>query len=286
MTDAPLLGRTIGVTADRRAADQIEMLERRGATVMHGPTLGTAFLGDEQRLRTVTTALIADPPDVLVANTGVGVRTWFDAADSWGVRDELLAALTGCAVVARGPKAAGAVRRAGLAVAASARSERLQEVGDLVLGLGLRGKRVVLQEHGEESVALRERFVDAGAEVLQLPVYRWRLPEDTASALALIEAVCARRVDAVTFTSAPAARNLVVLAADAGRDRDLLAAFNDDGGVAAICVGPVCADAARDVGIDRVVAPEVGRLGSMIRVVVEVLDGREVDSHPGGAGGS
>ena len=34
-------GFLVGVTADRRAAEQIAMLERRGATVLHGPAIRT-----------------------------------------------------------------------------------------------------------------------------------------------------------------------------------------------------------------------------------------------------
>ena len=36
-TAGPLTGFTIGVTACRRADEQIELLERKGATVLHGP---------------------------------------------------------------------------------------------------------------------------------------------------------------------------------------------------------------------------------------------------------
>ena len=35
--------------------------------------------------------MIARPPDFLLASTGFGMRTWLAAADSWGLRDALLA---------------------------------------------------------------------------------------------------------------------------------------------------------------------------------------------------
>src|SRR5690242_6702881 len=40
----PLEGYTVGVTADRRASEQAELLRRRGARVLDGPTIATAYL--------------------------------------------------------------------------------------------------------------------------------------------------------------------------------------------------------------------------------------------------
>ncbi|HEX9765837.1 MAG TPA: uroporphyrinogen-III synthase [Nitriliruptorales bacterium] len=270
---APLDGFVIGVTADRRAREQIDLLERRGARVVHGPTMGTAFFGDEDRLRSATSGLLTAPPDVFVANTGIGVRSWLDAAASWDVEEALLAVLSRCTVVARGPKAAGAVRRAGLTVHHLAGSERLDEVGELLVGLGIAGQRVVVQQHGEEHGPLHRRLVAGGADVIELPVYRWRLPHDREPALRLIDAVCSGRVDAITFTSAPGLRNLFTLACDGGRDAEVLRALNEDT-VAVVCVGPVCADAAREEGIVDPVAPAVGRLGHLVRAVTDVLGAR------------
>jgi len=44
----------------------------------------------------------------------------------------------------------------------------------------LRGKRIVVQEHGEPSPELYAALRDRGAEVMPVRVYRWELPEDTA----------------------------------------------------------------------------------------------------------
>src|SRR5687768_7384827 len=75
-------GYTIGVTADRRSDEQASLFERRGATVLLGPAIRTLPVGGDDRLRTVTEAVIARPPDVLVANTGIGIRSWFAAAET------------------------------------------------------------------------------------------------------------------------------------------------------------------------------------------------------------
>jgi hypothetical protein len=47
--DATLRGFTVGITGDRRWQEQAEMLSRRGARVVHGPTMSTSLLGDLER---------------------------------------------------------------------------------------------------------------------------------------------------------------------------------------------------------------------------------------------
>src|SRR5258708_6634514 len=118
---------TVGITADRRAEEQALLFAKYGIDTVLGPTLGTVMMTDETALRAITDAVIAAPPDDLVANTGFGVRAWLAAADGWGVRADLLDALAQSRIVARGPKAAGAIRSAGLPLAWRAPSEQLSE---------------------------------------------------------------------------------------------------------------------------------------------------------------
>ncbi len=264
-----LLGHTIGVTADRRWAEQAELLRRRGAEVLHGPAIATLYLASDDGLRAATDAVVTRPPDYLVATTGIGMRAWFEAAQSWGVSDLLIAALSPARVVARGPKAAAATTTAGLPVWKRAESEQLSEVIEILLAEPLANKRVVVQQFGEEAPQLVEAVRQANAEVRVVPVYRWVLPDDTTPALDLIRAACDRRLSAITFTTAPAVRNLFTIAALNGLDEELRDAFND--GVAAACIGPVCAASARQLGVERPLEPTVGRLGLMVRALVEHL---------------
>ncbi|MDP9005450.1 MAG: uroporphyrinogen-III synthase, partial [Actinomycetota bacterium] len=62
----------MGITADRRWEEQAELLRRRGAQVIHGPTLVTVDLSHEETLRQVTFALVDEPPDLLLVTTGLG----------------------------------------------------------------------------------------------------------------------------------------------------------------------------------------------------------------------
>jgi uroporphyrinogen-III synthase len=260
---------TVGVTAGRRAEEQALLLERAGLRVLIGPAMGTALLTESGPLRDVTAQLIADPPDYVVADTGIGIRSWVAAADGWGWRAELLDVLGRSRIACRGPKALGALRSADLPVWWRAPGEQLAEVRDHLLAQDLTGARVAVQLHGEDEPAFIGALQAAGAHVVEVPVYRWTVPDDRRPALDLVRRTCEGEVDALTFTSAPAVHGLFALARAAESGDALLAACN--GGVLVACVGPVCGAAATEEGLTDPRWPEHWRLGSMVRLVVDEL---------------
>jgi uroporphyrinogen-III synthase len=266
----PLTGRTIGITADRRGDDQVVMFRRLGADVVHGPTIATTKVPDPELLRDRTRQIIELPPDYLVADTGIGIRTWLAAAEEWGLADGLTEVLGRCRIAARGPKVAGALTSAGLPIAWRSPHEQLGELVDHLVDEGVAGKRVAFQLHGDDGAELVGRLVEAGASVTTVPVYVWTDPPDPGPAHDLIRRCCEGAVDAVTFTAAPQVRGLMKLAAGIDRHGDLLAAFNDRGTIAA-CIGPVCARSAEALGLRRPVYPERWRLGSLVKAVAEAL---------------
>ena len=261
--NGPLSGFVIGVTADRRADEQIQLLEQRGATCLAGPMIRTHPLGPEDDLRDASLALIGRPPDVVLLTTGIGVRGWLEAADALEIGDGLRAALSLATVYARGPKAMGAAVTGGIDVAWSSPQATSAALVERLQAEGARGKRVAVQLDGAVGNGLTEAVAALGAEVVAVPVYRWSLPDDIAPAGRLIRAVAEANVDAITFTARPAIENFMELAAELGLTEPVLAALNTD--VATFCVGPVCAGGAVDAGIESPHQPERARLGAMVQ---------------------
>ena len=124
----PLAGYTIGITAARRREELGAALERRGARVTYAPAIRIVPLADDSRLRAATERCLEGPLDIVVATTGIGFRGWIEAADTWGLAGKLTDAIGRATVLARGPKARGAVRSAGLREAWSPESESSDEV--------------------------------------------------------------------------------------------------------------------------------------------------------------
>jgi uroporphyrinogen-III synthase len=273
-----LQGFTVGITADRRWEEQAALFERRGGTILHAPTIRTLPLGSDTRLQAATVAVISRPPDVVIANTGLGIRSWFGAAESWGQGAEFLHALRAARIFARGPKASGAVHSLGLPVAARGGSERLSEAVDLALPHLAPGRVVALQVDGSGGTPEADRLRSSGADVIEVPVYQWKLPEDRQPAVRLAEAVIAGRVHAVTFTTGPAIRNWMAITAEHELDEALRSALTS-GRVIVGCVGPVCADVAINAGLasEHLVVPAAWRLGPLVRVVADRLVGRRLE---------
>ncbi|MFJ7269843.1 uroporphyrinogen-III synthase [Streptomyces sp. NPDC099050] len=268
----PLAGFTVGVTAARRADELIALLRRRGATVLHAPALRIVPLADDAELLSATKELIGCAPDVVVATTAIGFRGWIEAADGWGLGEELLGRLRETELLARGPKVKGAIRAAGLVETWSPRSESLAEVLDRLLTAGVAGRRIALQLHGEPLPGFIEALRAGGAEVVGVPVYRWMAPEDLGPLDRLLDAVAAGGVDAVSFTSAPAAASLLTRAAERGVRDQVLAALTG-GSVLSACVGPVTALPLQAEGVPTV-QPERFRLGPLVQLLCQELPGR------------
>ncbi|MGE3285479.1 MAG: uroporphyrinogen-III synthase [Pseudonocardia sp.] len=267
----PLAGFTVGVTAARRADELGAMLERRGACVLHGPAIRIVPLADDTRLREATEGLVARPPDITVATTGIGFRGWVEAADGWGVGEDLLKALGHGRLIARGPKARGAIRASGLADEWSPPSESSAEVLDYLLDGGVDGLRIAVQLHGEPLPDVVEALRVAGAEVVEVPVYRWVPPAELAPLDRLTDAALTGGVDVLVFTSAPAAASLLARAAERGLRDELVAVLR--GPVVVLCVGPVTAGPLEAVDVPTV-QPQRSRLGAMVRRLEAELPGR------------
>jgi uroporphyrinogen-III synthase len=268
----PLAGYTVAVTAARRREELGALLARRGARVVYAPAIRIVPLADDTELVAATREVLAQPVDLVVATTGVGFRGWLEAADAWDL--PLVEHLRGARVLARGPKARGAIRGGELVDAWSPASESSAEVLEHLLSGAegpLEGRRVAVQLHGDPLPDFVEALRASGAEVVTVPVYRWVLPEDVEPVRRLVRSVVTGAVDAVTFTSAPAAASLLTVADELGQRAQLVAALTE--GVLPVAVGPVTAGPLTAAGIPSV-QPERARLGALAREVVARLPER------------
>jgi len=234
--------------------------------VRHAPALTIVPHIDDEQLIARTRDLIADPPDVVVATTGVGFRAWVDAAEEAGLAEGLLAAVGGAQIVARGPKARGAIQQAGLAADWVAESETSAELGEFLVAEGVAGRRIAVQHHGSGSDGLDELFRAAGAEVVSLTVYRWGPPDEPETVRRSAQAAASGELDAVLFTSAPGAAEWLA-AARRAEVLPALRARTASGRLLLAAVGPITAIPLEEEGL-RPLVPDRGRLGFLVRAVV------------------
>jgi len=269
-----LEGFRIGVTSDRRSGDLIDALERRGAQVLHAPTLRIANSQSDEPVIEDTRRIIEARPDVLLATTAYGVRRWFEVADAAGLGEELVDALSGTAILVRGPKARGGIRAAGLNDVGMSPEETTGSLIDTLLADYPTGLTVAVQMHGFLASEELDRLREVHAEVLTVEPYRWIQPDSSDERVSrLIEAACSGGLDCITFTSAPAVHALFSAAESLGRLDDLVDAMY--GAVVAAAVGPVTAAPLLAMGIEPI-QPERYRMGALIRLVCEYLERERV----------
>jgi len=118
-------------------------------------------------------------PRAAIFQTGVEPGPCSTRPIPWN-HPQALGCLSKCVVVARGPKPV-----AGAALARGA--HRSQRRGAYTTGpspvivrdLSLRGERLVVQRYGERNVELERALKAQGGEIVEIPTYRWALPQDT-----------------------------------------------------------------------------------------------------------
>ena len=145
------------------------------------------------------------PIDDVVVTTGVGFRGWMAAAEGWGLSADLADAPD--RRPAAHPRPQGAGRRP------RRRAERPLDARHRVAARRssstcsprtCAGRRIAVQLHGEPLTGFVAALREAGAEVIEVPVYRWLPYRDPSPLRRLISQAISGGVDAVAFTSAPA----------------------------------------------------------------------------------
>ena len=128
-----------------------------------------------------------------------------------------------------------------------------------------------MQEHGQSLSMVAHALRRQGADVTVVTVYRVLGAEDPAPMFRMVDLIADRKLDAVTFTSAPAVAALMDAAGVTGRRDEVVAAFQAD--VVATCVGPVTAAAFELWGVPTI-SPERSRLAAMVKLMETELPAR------------
>lgn len=263
---ATLDGLTIGVTGARKGAQLAQTLRRRGATVVHGPTLaGDVAAPMDQLLECVEAA--ADPPAVVfAASTGMGMALLADVAADAGLTEQLRAAIAGARVLARGAKARGGLQRLQVAPDWTAPDELDRQVAEEIRRTAGPGDRVVVQAHGAGG-RVYDRLTDDGLDVHVLRPYVSAPLEDPAAAEGLVVDAAEGRLDVVVFTSPGAVHGMADVARATGHDAGLLRALGPDGPVTLVAIGPVTSAAVEEEAWTPDVMPDAHRTGAMVRAL-------------------
>jgi len=262
-------GKTVAILEARLGRQFTELIEKHGGRALHAPALAEVADVDRGAIARLIADLESAPPAVAIFQTGVGTRALFDATDALGLTARLLALLEKTIVAVRGPKPTGVLRGRGVRMDLSAKDPfTTAEVLEMLAATPVSGKRVVVQRYGVTNAELEGALKARGASVIEIPTYRWSLPQDIRPLVELMDALDQRQVDAVAVTNAAQIYNLFELAGRLGRADALRAGLN---GALIASVGPVTSDALKRFGVTVGLEASPPKLGPLITALESAL---------------
>ena len=269
-----LNGRVLAFVEARMPDEMASLVKRHGGVPYSAPALQEIYLRDDPQVQELVSDVCNNAVHTMVLLTGVGTRALVETAASMGRQEEFLEALDRLTVVARSPKPARVLRQHKIHIDVMPPEPYTSE--DLVhsmSGLELAGKQVAVQRYGGPSSLLTQSLRERGAEVREVTLYTWGLPEDRTPVARLIDDLTQGRISGLAFTSQPQVPNLLTIAREAGKEDQLLNALN--GPVTVASVGPVCSRRLREFGINVDVEPDHPHMGNLVLAVAEYWERQE-----------
>ena len=244
------MGRRVLVTrAAAQAGSMVQRLRALNAHVVQLPTIEIRPINNEQ----VNDAIrrLADGRYDIVALTSVNgvIRLW-SAMRSRGLDSRALATTR---VAAIGSETARALAERGIDADLVPTAFTSDALAEALTQQDLRGKRVLLARAAQAGRQLGDRLRNAGADVDETALYDIVTPPVDDVALAELR----QGVDVVTLTSPSTARGLVELAGD----------LVDLDSLHTVCIGPVTAEAARQLGFRVVSTAETHTIEGLVQAV-------------------
>jgi uroporphyrinogen-III synthase len=268
---ADLHGKSIVILEARLPSQLASLVTRHGGRPIEGPALREIPVPRGPEIDGFIDLICAGRLNVVVFQTGVGARALIAAADEVGRREELLTALRAIKIVCRGPKPVAALRSVDVQVDLFPPEPfTSHEVVETIrkAGWDLQSKRIGLQHYGELNVYLRTELISMGAEVTEVSLYGYALPEDTGPLQVAIHAIIDGHADAVMFTTQVQIRHLFAMAEQMDVKIPLKEAMSSPA-IAIAPVGPVCVSALEAEGITPDVVPEHPKMGPLVLALAD-----------------
>jgi uroporphyrinogen-III synthase len=260
-------GLRVAIFEARMAGALAELVAKHGGVPVAAPSLREVPLQDNPDALAFADTLMAGDFDLVIFETGVGVRYLVEALAARLTRSDCVAALRQTKVVARGPKPAAALRELGAGIDLQVPEPNTwRETLALLDGrLPVAGLRVAVQEFGKPVPELTEGLKLRGAVVTCVPVYRWDLPVDTGTLRGALRELTGKTIGAALFTAAQQVENVLQVAAAESMVDPLRAALATH--VVVGSIGPTTSAALRLHGLPVDIEPEHPKSGHLVAAV-------------------
>ena len=288
-----LSGLIVGVTGSRRASELARIIRAFGGIPYVAPTIGIEV---NQRINEeagyFAHKILKENVDYAIFMTGPGVYSLMSAARNLGIEQDLIQILQEVTVVARSLKPKEALAMHGIKTKIVPEDNTSKGIAQLLRRRGLAGKRVFILWHGSYSSELKTELEAEGAVVFESLTYMYStdlnkdgadilktmgyeyIPPEETKVLKLIEDISIAYLDAITFTSPPAARELFKIASQHGLNESLRTSLNRS--VIVVAIGPSTQKALEENDVRVDVMPTMYKMGSMIKSLSDYLDTEDI----------
>lgn len=259
-------GMTVAAFESRRAEEMSALISNFGGVPLVATSVREVPLAENPAAFTFAEKLFAGEIDAVICLTGVGTRTLLEVLQTRWARAEIVQAFTRATIVARGPKPVKVLREYDIPVTIAVPEpntwrEILQELDESPRGFSFAGSHIAVQEYGISNHRFLDELEQRGAEVMQVPVYRWALPEDLKPLKHAVSEIVAGKVHAALFTNATQAYHLLEVADQVGSRQALLKNINRT----VVCsIGPACTEALLACGIPVDMEPQHPKMGAFV----------------------
>jgi Uroporphyrinogen-III synthase len=285
-----LTGLTIAITGSRRGSELSRIVKNLGGRPYVAPTVGI-----EADLKTPDNAIVEfikritkQDVDYMIFMTGPGVVSLMSIATSYGMEEDLIAALQKVNVVARSTKPQMVLKKYGIGTHLIPHESTAKGILKLLKNIGMQGRTIGILWHGGYQMQLREELYRSGAvNVIEASTYKYsfELNNDGASILTsmgfnyvvpklgtvihLIGDIIAGRIDVITFTSPPSVHGLFKIANINHTIGSLRDSLNTNVIVAA--VGPSTEEAIKENKVVVDVIPQIYKMGAMVKSISDYV---------------
>ncbi|MDG5787105.1 uroporphyrinogen-III synthase [Evansella sp. AB-P1] len=255
-----LENKRVVLAASRKTNEMSTLIERQKGTPIVRSLQGTVFLNDEQ-VREDLKNIIQQDFDWMIFTTGIGTNTILNLAEEMDIKKSILQKIEESNLGARGYKTVAALKKIGVIPQAKDNDGTIKGLVEVLKEYDFHEKNVLVQLHGENAPTLISFLEKAGAKVIEILPYKHVAPKVETVEL-FCEELLTDKIDAVCFTAAIQVRALFKYSKEQGIFQEVIDAFTTH--TVAVAVGKVTAEALYDEGIQRIVQPEIERMGAMV----------------------
>lgn len=283
-----LAGLRIVVTGSRRATELARLIMNFGGIPHIVPTIGIEInQGVSGEIEAFISKIVREKMDYIIFMTGPGVYSLMFAAKCLGLERKLVESLNQVVVICRSFKSKYALSNHGVKTDAVPEENTGEGIAKLMKNYAVDNKNVAIVWHGSHSAVLSDELFKSGAHVLECSIYSYspelkesgakilrtmgfdyKTPEE-AKVVEVIKEISKGFIDAITFTSPPAAHEIFRIAEKYQLKESLQISLNKY--VIVVAVGPSTGKALAEKGVNVDVMPKVYKMGTMVKALSDYI---------------